>query len=109
MGAALGQYKRSPGLALPEQGAGWNFQGLVGFPDDDLCFHPEIVADTASLVRRGEEVGHNIDSLLFNAKSRNFGEGGRLDQPDPRLEQFAAAPLFELDFASGLDGGTVAR
>src|SRR5207302_5398407 len=93
VGAAIGNDIGGPLVALAEQSASRDLQGLLGFPHDDARFDAEIVADVAALLERSDEVGDDIHALLLHAESGDFGEGGGFDQTHTANQRFAAAPL----------------
>src|SRR5579859_1266518 len=102
-------HEGGPLLTLSEQSARWNLKGVLGFPDDNPGFDPEVVTHVSSRIRWSQEVDDDIDALFFDAQSRYLGEGGWFDEPDPADERLVTAPLIEFDLGSWGNHGAVSR
>ncbi|MFM1942997.1 MAG: hypothetical protein RI897_1979 [Verrucomicrobiota bacterium] len=108
-GAAVFDGEDGPLLAAAEEGAGGDFENVVGFPGDDTGFDAEVIADAGAVLGRGEDIDDDVDALFFDAEGGDFGKGGGFDVAELALEGGAAAPAFEVDCHAGGHGGGVAR
>ena len=84
-GSALLDGEDGPAFWGLEEGSGRDFQDVLFFPEHDAGFDPLAVAQAAGGI---DEVGDDVDPLLFDAERRDFGEAGGLDGPYPRLQLF---------------------
>src|SRR3954471_6137956 len=64
---AIGHDEARPFVAASKQSAGWHFEGIVGFPNDDFSFDTKIVADGAPLIRSRKQIDDHVDPLFFDA------------------------------------------
>ena len=86
--------EHGPGLALPEQRAERDEQGIRRLVDDDADEHAVVVAEPAPLAGIARERQHDLDALLLDAERRHLGEAGGLD-PVHLGRQLKPAPALD--------------
>ena len=74
--AAIVDHKGAPLLPDPKEGARGNLQNTGALPNDDARIDAIAVPKP---VRRIDEIGDHIGSLLFDSERGDFGEAIRLD------------------------------